>query len=134
MKGVRLFLFGFLAFTAAPSFAAPAVVSGKVFSRERIAPPPGYVLRIELRDISRQDVASEEIAFVEMRPKRPLPVRYKLGYDPARIDPSHMYAVSARGLVDGRLVFISTIINSVITRGRPEATDILVQSVGQLKR
>jgi putative lipoprotein len=96
--------------------------------------PPGYVLRVELRDISRQDVASEEIAAVEMRPRHQPPVRYSLAYDPARIDPSHMYAVSARILVGGRLAFISTRINPVITQGRPNVADIVLESVRRSSR
>lgn len=130
-----LLLAGLLAalFPAA-ALGAPARVTGAVTYRERIALPPGYVLRVELRDVSKQDVASEEIAAIEMRPKRQLPVRYSLAFDPRRIDPSHMYSVSARILVDGRLAFISTRINAVLTRGRPATADILLQRVGSAQR
>ncbi|WP_424363029.1 YbaY family lipoprotein [Methylocystis parvus] len=113
----------------APAFAAS--VTGSVTYRERIALPQGYVLRVELRDISRQDAASEEIASIEMRPRRQVPIRYALRYDPRRIDPAHMYSVSARILIDGRLAFISTRINSVLTRGASNKADIMLQAVGR---
>jgi putative lipoprotein len=111
--------------------ATPARVTGSVTYRERIALPPGYVLRVELLDVSRQDVAAERIAVVEGRPRRQVPIRYALSYDPRRIVPSHTYSVSARILVDGRLVFISDRINAVITRGRPNVADIVLRSVGR---
>lgn len=123
-----------LAFSAfgAPAFAAS--VRGSVTYRERMALPAGYVLRVELRDISRQDAASEEIASIQMRPRRQVPIRYALRYDPKRIDPAHMYSVSARILIDGRLAFVSTRINSVLTRGAPGGADILLQPVGRPPR
>jgi putative lipoprotein len=110
--------------------ATPAPVTGSVTYRERISLPPGYVLRVELLDVSRQDVAAERIAVVEIRPRRQVPIHYSLSYDPRRIVPSHTYSVSARIFVDGRLVFISDRINAVITRGRPNVADIVLRSVG----
>jgi putative lipoprotein len=120
-----------LALSAVGAPALAASVTGSVTYRERMALPPGYVLRVELRDISRQDAASEEIASVEMRPRRQVPIRYALRYDPGRIDPAYMYSVSARILIDGRLAFISTRINSVLTRGASSKADILLQPVGR---
>lgn len=121
-----------LSAVGAPAFAAS--VTGSVTYRERIALPPGYVLRVELRDISRQDAASEEIASVQIRSRRQVPIRYALRYDPRRILPAHMYSVSARILIDGRLAFISTRINPVLTRGASSKADILLQAVGRPAR
>jgi putative lipoprotein len=118
-----------LALAASCVQACAANVTGAVTYRERIALPPGYVLRVALQDISRQDAPAEEIASVEMRPARQVPIRYALRYDQKRIDPSHTYSVSARILIDGRLAFISTRINPVITRGAPNKADILLQAV-----
>lgn len=111
--------------------ATPARVTGSVTYRERIALPPGYVLRVELLDVSRQDVAAERIAVVEMRPRRQVRIGYSLSYDPRRIVPSHTFSVSARIFIDGRLVFISDRINGIITRGRPNVADIVLRSVGR---
>lgn len=131
---IRHFLLVGLLAQSIPAAAATAHVTGRVSARERIALPPGYVLRVELRDITRQDAASEEIAAVEMRPKHQLPVRYSLAYDPGRIHPAHLYSVSARVLVGARLAFISTRINAVITRGGSNAADIVVQAVRHAAR
>jgi uncharacterized lipoprotein YbaY len=54
-----------------------------------------------------------------------------LRYDPRRIDPAHMYSVSARIFIDGKLAFISTRINSALTRGASKKADILLQAVGR---
>lgn len=124
-----------LAATAAPAARASSeTVSGSVSYRQRIALPATAVLRVELKDVSRQDVASEEIAAVEMRPRRQVPIPYALRYDPSRIDLAHMYAVSARITIDGRLAFISTRINAVLTRGASDKADILLEPVGRPSR
>lgn len=119
-----------LPFSSAGALATGRV-TGSVSIRERIALPPGYVLRVELRDISRQDAPSEEISSVELRPRHQPPIRYSLRYDPRRINPASLYSVSARMLIDGRLAFISDRINAVITRGGSNRADILLRSVGR---
>jgi len=117
---------------AAPAMAAS--VTGTVNYRERIALPAASVLRIELRDVSRQDAPAPLIASIDMRLKRQAPIPYRLRYDPDRIDPAHLYSVSARIMADGRLAFISTRINAVITRGAGTRADILLQPVGHAPR
>ncbi len=120
-----------LPFSSAGALGATGRVTGSVSIRERIALPPGYVLRVELRDISRQDAPSEGISSVELRPRHQPPIRYSLRYDPRRINPAAIYSVSARILIDGRLAFISDRINAVITRGGSNRADILLRSVGR---
>jgi putative lipoprotein len=120
-----------LPFSSAGALGATAHVTGSVSIRERIALPPGYVLRVELRDISRQDAPSEEISSVELRPRHQPPIRYSLRFDRRRINPASLYSVSARILIDRRLAFISDQINPVLTRGRPDSADIMLRSVGR---
>ena len=122
-----------LALALAPSSAMSAGVArvtGSVFYRERIALPPGAVARVELRDVSLQDAAAPLVAAVDLALKRQPPFSFSLRYDPRRIVPGHLYAVSARILVDGRLAFISTRRYPVLTSGAPAHVDILLQRVG----
>jgi putative lipoprotein len=87
---------------AAPAGAAQdAVVSGTAAYRERIALPPGAVLEVELRDISRADAPAPLIAATRVETAGQVPIPFVLRYDPARLDPRGRYAVLARLLVDG---------------------------------
>lgn len=107
----------------------PARVTGRVSYRERIAMPRGYVVRVELLDISRQDAPSEALAAVDLTPSHQVPVPYELAFDETRIDPRHHYAIRAQILVDGRMVFTSVQTNPVITGGASRKADIWVQPV-----
>jgi len=49
--------------------------------------PPGYVVKAQLLDISRQDAAAEPLASVEIRPKHQIPVPFSLVVDENRLDP-----------------------------------------------
>lgn len=111
------------------ALGAPGRVTGRVFHRERIALPRGYAVRVSLQDVSRQDAAAETLAETLIRPSRQMPLPYSLAYDPGRIDPSHMYGVRAQVFMGERLLFTSTRIHPVITRGAPNTADILVTRV-----
>lgn len=114
--------------------ADEARVTGEIAYRERIALPPGYVLRVEILDISRQDVAATTVSATELRPDHQVPVAYALAFDPARIDPAHRYAVRAEILVDGRLDFTTTQVHPVITGGAPLKADLILSRVAQKNR
>ncbi len=128
-RAIGVLAFLFLAVTPG-AWAASGRVTGIVAFRERIALPPGYEVQVSLRDVSRQDAPSEQIASQTLWPKRQPPVSYVLRFDPSRIVASHDYAVSARILVDGRLVFITDRRYPVITRGAPHEADLLLRKVG----
>jgi putative lipoprotein len=116
--------------TWAPStYAGQAHVSGTISYRERIALPPGYSVRVELADVSRQDAPSVPIAAVELTPQHQVPVAFDLAYDEARIDPRFTYAVRAQILAGGRLMFTSTQMYPVITRGNPNTAELILQRV-----
>jgi len=111
------------------AFGAPLRISGSVFYRERIPMPPGYVLEVQLLDISRQDTAAESLAAIELRPKHQVPVPFSLTVDESRLDPRHRYSIQAKILVDGRLAFISTRINPVVPGVASRTMNILLQRV-----
>jgi putative lipoprotein len=97
----------------------------------RIALPPNAVVEVTLADVSKQDVAATVIASQTIETKGvQVPIPYELTYDPSTIDPRFTYAVSARITVDGKLAWISTTHNSVLTRGAPvTGVEIIVQQV-----
>lgn len=115
----------------APVFAqsAPLRISGTVSYRERIAMPPGYVVKVQLLDIARQDAAAETLAEVEITPKHQPPVPFLLTLDESRLDPRARYSVRAQIYVGDRMLFTSTRINPVTPGAAPRKMNIMVQRI-----
>jgi len=119
----------------AASPAGAGVVSGTVAYRERIAMPENAVLTMQLQDVSLADAPARVIAeqkFTFAGHQVPLP--FELHYDATKIDPKHIYALSARITVNEQLMFMNTTAYRVITQGNPTKADLLLQMVeGQTK-
>jgi putative lipoprotein len=107
-----------------------ASVTGSVTYRERSALPPDAVVRVQLSDVSRQDAAAIPVAQATLTPAgRPVPLPFELRYDPKAIDSTHTYAVRASIESGGRLIFTTTTLSTVITRGRPTHVDLVLAAV-----
>ena len=98
---------------------APAI-RGTATYRERMALPPGAVLAVALQDISRADAPAETLAEARIPIARQVPIGFALPYDPARIEPSHSYALRGVIEVDGRVMFRTDTIHPVLTGGAGE--------------
>ena len=90
-----------------PAPPAMTSVSGTATYRERIALPPGAVFEALIEDVSRADAPALPIASTRDEAPGAPPVRFTLTYDPARILPSHRYAIRARVLHGAELLFTS---------------------------
>lgn len=116
-----------------PLIASPAAsdtVTGTVSYLARMALPPAAVIDVKLQDVSRADAPAIVIAEQNIPlGDRQVPVPFTLQFDPARIDWTHTYSVSARILVDGRLRFTSDTSHPVLTRGNPNQVEIMVKPV-----
>jgi putative lipoprotein len=111
-----------------PTYAMPSV-SGTVTYRERMAMPENAVLSVQLQDVSRADAPAEAIAEQRITfAGRQVPLGFELRYDPGRINPKHLYAVSASITVDGQLRFLNSSTYRVLTQGNPVKLGILVHS------
>jgi putative lipoprotein len=104
--------------------------------RERIAMPENAVLTMQLQDLSAPDgpdgVDAPAKVIVEQKftfAGQQVPLPFELHYDPAKIDPKHRYALSARITVADQLMFMNTTAYRVITQGNPAKADILLQMV-----
>jgi putative lipoprotein len=97
-----------------------ASVSGTVTYRERIALAPDAVVKVQIQDVSLQDVAATVMGEQVIRNPGQVPIPYEVAYDPKEIEDNHTYAVAAR-IEDGggKLLFITTQSYPVITRGNP---------------
>ncbi|MBZ9741255.1 MULTISPECIES: YbaY family lipoprotein [unclassified Mesorhizobium] len=109
----EFFVFGFVPLVvgilAVPelSVAAGKTVSGEVIYRERIALPPSAVLSVQLADVSLADAPAKIIGEQTVKPAGQVPISFEIKFDPSLIEPRMTYALQARIVVDGRLMFIS---------------------------
>lgn len=111
------------------ALAAEAILSGAVFYRERMAPPPGAMLEVQLVDVSLADAPARVIAETRVPAGAGGRMRYRLRYDRAAILPRRRYALQARITAGERLLFVTMTHHPVFAGGR-NRTDILVQRVG----
>ena len=89
--------------------------------------PYGTVLELRLVDLTRADPRPSVLAErIESNPGQP-PLRFRLFYNHAAIDPSHDYGAEARILYKGRPQWIQTEPAPIITKGHPDEVDIVLQ-------
>jgi len=110
-------------------FEIKASVSGTVSYLQRIALPPDASVAVKLVDISKQDVPAVTIAEQKITHPGQMPIPYELRFDPEKIDPRMTYAVQARIEQGGKLLFNSTQVFPVITRGNPSYMEVKVEPV-----
>lgn len=107
--------------------AAPASVVGTVAYRHRIALPADAVVTVSLQETTLADAAARTIAETKIETKgAQVPIPFRIDYDPAGIDPSHSYSVRATITAGGNMLFTSTTIYPVLTRGAGNEAAIIV--------
>ncbi len=112
---------------------AQSKVTGTVGYPQRIALPPGAVVKVQLVDISRADAPALLVGEQTLTAggKQP-PIAFAIPYDPAKIDARYTYAVTARIYDEGnRLIFINDRRYAVLTRGAPTHVDMILRAVGR---
>jgi copper homeostasis protein (lipoprotein) len=109
---------------------AVSVVTGTATYRERIALSSDSVFEATLEDVSRGDARAEVIGSVRLERPGPVPIRFEIPYDSARIDTRHSYAVRARILVRDRLMFTTDRVSPVLTRGHGAQVTLLLVRAG----
>ncbi len=124
----------FSALTLLPvtALAETATINGSAGYRERIALLPGAVLEVSLQDVSRADAAANVLSSQRFA-MTAVPHSFSLSYDPELIDERFSYTVSARILVEDKVLFRTTSHNAVLTRGAGEQVDLMLtkmQSTG----
>lgn len=95
--GALLVLFG------VPALAA--TLRGEAFYRERIALPPNAVFEAVLEDVSRADAPADVLGDWRLDPAGQPPFRFEIAYDAGALRPDGRYAVRARVILDGKLLF-----------------------------
>jgi putative lipoprotein len=103
------------------------VLMGTVSSRERLTLPGMASAHVELLDLSGkapQDAKIGEDSVWITGGK--LPVTFRIGYDPSRIDPRRTYGIRARIMDGEELLMMNTGPTLVLTRGSPRTVDVVV--------
>jgi len=118
---------------AGAAMAETRTLEGTVTYRERIALPPGATVEVALLDVSLADAPATTVAETIVAPTGQVPVPYKLSYDSGAIVAGRSYALQARIVQDGRLLFLTTTRHSVLAGG-PDQTDLVLERVGQEDR
>ena len=106
-----------------------AAVSGTIVYRERIALAPAAFVVVQLLDVSRLDAPGIVVGEQRIDSPGQVPIRFEIGYDPARIDTKRAYALSAQILQGDRLLFTNDATYYVITRGNPSRVEIVLRPV-----
>ena len=114
----------------APS--SEASLTGTATYRERIALPPDAVFEATLEDVTRADAPAEVIGRTRMDSPGNPPFKFKIAYDPARIDQSHRYTVRAKITHGDRLMFATDTHYPVLSAGKPGHVDMLMASVSRI--
>lgn len=85
-----------------------ASIRGSALYLERIAPPPGAILSVQLVDSLLADTPAAVVASADFTDLKGPPFAFALPYDPARLRPNGMYGLHA-GLRDaqGKLWFVT---------------------------
>lgn len=91
-----------------PDNSLMRVVSGDVFYRERMALPPGAVVKVVLEDQSRMDAPATVLAEYTHNVDGAPPYPFRLVVDPSAIDERMRYGLRARIEHEGELMFTST--------------------------
>jgi putative lipoprotein len=121
-----LALIAFCLLTASSAMAELAIIHGTATYRERMTLPEGAVLEVELLDISRADASAERLAAIRIAPRGQVPIPFTLTYDPALIDERFTYAVTAKLLHEGRMLFRSDTVHPVLTRDAGDRAEIVM--------
>jgi len=85
-----------------------AEITGSVEYRERSMLPPDSLVTISLEDVAKMDVKAELISSTSFAPQGGPPWNFALAYDPSKIHEKGRYALRARILAGGRLLYTST--------------------------
>jgi putative lipoprotein len=117
-----------------PQAPTPGIIWGMLDKRDRMALPEGSRARVLLADVSRMDVAAEEIAAATFTTVgNQVPLHFLIRYDPARILAGRTYTVSVRlEFPDGTLRYVTDTHTPVLADGpAPAPLELLLVPAGR---
>jgi putative lipoprotein len=121
-------LVAFASRAAETSATSVVHVIGVVRYDEPLTLSPTAVLQVTLDDVTLADAPAVTLTQQTIEHRRDTTLAFDLAVDPAKIDPKHDYAVSARITDPSGLLWTNGARYSVITHGRPTKVKVLVQA------
>jgi putative lipoprotein len=114
--------------TPDPAAPSPAVLTGTVAYRERMALPPDAIVDVWVRDVTPGINTAVILAQVEVPAKgRQVPIPFELTYDAGRVAADHTYAVKAViKSPAGDILFETPGDQPVITQGNPSNVALML--------
>ena len=106
-----------------------AFLTGTVTSPQRLALTPEAEVHIELRDVTAPDTGGPPVAKQVIATPGQVPIQFTLEYDPTKIRGGRPYAVSARIVDRGQLLFVTETPIPVFVRGSLGPFEIVVAPV-----
>jgi len=103
-------------------------ISGSIMLEGGGALPPTALLAVRLIDLSRQDPTRIVVEQLVSKPDA-FPYRFRLYYTQSVIDYTGDYGIEVRITDAGRPVWAQAQPTPVLTKGRPEVVDIVLQRV-----
>lgn len=92
-------------------------IQGTATYQERMTLPPDAVFEVTLEDVSRVDAAGEVIGQARIEQPGSPPFRFSIRYDPAQVEPNHIYVVRGRIIEGDRVAFVTDQRYQVLTQG-----------------
>ena len=110
--------------------AEAAKVSGTLTNPHTTALPSNAIVYITIVDVSPlEDNSGDMIARQTITNPKQVKIPFEVEYNPARISPSHIYALQAQITVGNSILFRNTSAYPVITKGNPSTVQVSVDSV-----
>jgi uncharacterized lipoprotein YbaY len=127
---------------ASPSPYQSAELTGEVSYRQKIAYPDATLvvylvdvsgrespLEVELQKLSNPEPGAELLAFTSTQGRIVSPTRFSLPVPLDKVDQGHDYALKAAIVQDGRPVMATADAPLVLTKGRPNTAELVVDPV-----
>ena len=116
------------AVSAACGSGSEGVISGEVRFAREVDLPEGAVVTVRLLDTSLADASSVELGRHVIENAERLPVRFRIEYDPDEVSERNEYSLSAEVRHGDDLLYINDTVHTVLTRGAPRSSDVVVVS------
>jgi putative lipoprotein len=108
-----------------------STLSGTLVYREEVKLSPNAVAYVRLADITDGNLKSTTVLQRELHPGGELPIPFELSYKDKWINPSHEYSLEVRIVDQGKLQFISSEKQPVITNGHPSTVAMVLERPGR---
>lgn len=112
-------------------FAEELVLGGEATYLERIALPQNTVFEATLEDISLMDMPSVTLGRVTIAHAGQVPIPFEITYNTDQIKKGHRYNVRAKIKVDGKILFITDTVHTVLDGSDQTALHLIMKKVKQ---